>query len=110
METTGIRRIRYFTDAQIVIDWLNNHENRLSVYVRNRVETILSRSNRYQWAHVVSGQNPADLISRGCSITKLRDNEIWWTGPKFLKDLFKDHFSEYVPPTKILVLAKTESS
>ena len=27
----------------------------------------------------------ADIGSRGMSVTELKDNELWWTGPKWLK-------------------------
>ena len=39
----------------------------------------------YDWHHVPSAMNPADLASRGCTAKVLASNEIWLNGPKFLK-------------------------
>ncbi|XP_037959088.1 uncharacterized protein LOC119688482 [Teleopsis dalmanni] len=35
------------------------------------------------WSHVPSKQNPADIVSRGCRASELKDS-IWFCGPKFL--------------------------
>ena len=32
-----------------------------------------------------SGQNPADVASRGCKASKLKAEQNWWEGPAFLK-------------------------
>jgi len=34
--------------------------------------------------HVASDDNPADLASRGCSATQLKQKELWLNGPPFL--------------------------
>ena len=54
-------------------------------YVSHRVFEIHSLSNREQWQHCPGCLNPADIPSRGMKNSKLADNEIWWTGPSFLK-------------------------
>ncbi|KRZ01024.1 hypothetical protein T4C_1269, partial [Trichinella pseudospiralis] len=36
------------------------------------------------WKYCPSENNPADLISRGTSVTKLKDSRLWWEGPPSL--------------------------
>ncbi|XP_062541559.1 uncharacterized protein LOC134209578 [Armigeres subalbatus] len=38
-----------------------------------------------KWRHVPGNTNPADLISRGILPNNIRDNELWWHGPTWLK-------------------------
>ncbi|GBL80015.1 hypothetical protein AVEN_29034-1 [Araneus ventricosus] len=38
-----------------------------------------------EWFHVSSGNNPADVLSRGLAPEKLCNNELWWTGSNFLQ-------------------------
>ncbi|XP_025996398.1 uncharacterized protein LOC113005278 [Solenopsis invicta] len=37
-----------------------------------------------KWYHVLSSQNPADLLSRGTTAEGLIDNELWWHDPPWL--------------------------
>ena len=37
------------------------------------------------WRHVPSEHNPADLVSRGCNASHLKDDTEWWEGPSFLR-------------------------
>ena len=50
----------------------------------NRVGKIQSCTNPEQWRHVKSNENPADLLSRGCGVSFLGSNRLWWQGPKFI--------------------------
>lgn len=38
----------------------------------------------YQWGHVISQENPADVISRGVQPSQLKTLDIWWLGPSWL--------------------------
>ena len=38
------------------------------------------------WHHVRSKDNSAVLVWRGCTISDLNGNTIWWHGPKWLKE------------------------
>ena len=42
-----------------------------------------------QWHHVRSKENPADIVSRGCSAKELMNHKLWWHGPAFLTDSIK---------------------
>jgi len=49
------------------------------------VDEIHNYSSADQWNHVKSQDNPADIISRGCSPDELKNNILWWEGPAWLK-------------------------
>ena len=51
----------------------------------NRVKKIREHE-RLEWHHVPTGQNPADLGSRGGNVVS---NELWKTGPEWLSDRSK---------------------
>lgn len=82
---SNISRRSYFTDSQIVLCWVKAHPNRWVTFVSNRVATIQELSNQESWFHVRSADNPADIISRGCMPSKLKNCSIWWNGPPWLR-------------------------
>ena len=49
------------------------------------VKEILRKSNPCQWHYVNTKENPADLLSRGTSLKKLKESSIWFHGPEWLK-------------------------
>lgn len=53
-------------------------------FVANRVGEIQSASNPKQWYYVPTESNPADLISKGVSVSQLQNDSVWWSGPLFL--------------------------
>jgi hypothetical protein len=53
-------------------------------FVANRVSEIQEVTEPQQWHYVPTGENPADIASRGCSVADLIKNELWWQGPPFL--------------------------
>ncbi|KAF8787762.1 hypothetical protein HNY73_009327 [Argiope bruennichi] len=59
--------------------------SQLKTFVANRVATLQDLSCQEQWRHVSSGDNPADLISRGVNPSKMLESNLWWEGPAFLK-------------------------
>lgn len=56
------------------------------MFVTNRVSEILQLTSSAQWHDVPGAVNPADIVSRGCSLSTLNQSN-WWSGPKFLKKL-----------------------
>lgn len=71
-------------DSKIVLAWLATHPSKWATFVANRVSEIQDSVSSSHWMHVPSKQNPADIASRGCGITELRESEMWWHGPSFL--------------------------
>lgn len=80
----SINKICYWTDSKIVLAWIAVEAANWNVFVSHRVAEIQQATDINNWRHVSSEENPADLISRGCSPNKLINSELWWHGPHWL--------------------------
>ena len=76
----------FWTDSNIVLGYIQNDAKRFHVYVANRVAEIKQTTKSEQWNHVASEDNPADMVSRGCSVEEIKKNKIWLQGPNFLNE------------------------
>lgn len=72
--------IYLWTDSMITLHWIGR-EAGWKTFVHNRVQKIRDLSEHWQWGHVRSACNPADLLSRGVEPGTLVDQELWWSGP-----------------------------
>ena len=72
----------FWTDSRIVLSYIRNESKRFKVFVANRVSKIRQLSEPDQWHHIPGEDNPADVLSRGCSVDNLPD--IWFRGAHFL--------------------------
>lgn len=50
----------------------------------NRIGEIRELTSKYEWRHVPTKDNPADLASRGVQPQHLIGNKLWWHGAPFL--------------------------
>lgn len=91
--------VRAWTDSTVVLAWLNSHPSKWKTFVANRVSDILTTLDSNQWYHVSSKDNPADCASRGLQPSMLAENELWFSGPKFLRE----HTVLYKKPTDLKV-------
>ncbi|EGT43832.1 hypothetical protein CAEBREN_31410 [Caenorhabditis brenneri] len=74
-----------WSDSLCCIDQI--HTNKAgNVLARNRLRKILQMASNTTFSHIPGKLNPADVLSRGCSINELRDDKLWWNGPPFLLD------------------------
>ena len=71
----------FWTDSRIVLSYIRNESKRFKVFVANRVSKIRQLSEPDQWHHIPGEDNPADVLSRGCSVDNLPD--IWFRGAHF---------------------------
>ncbi|KAE9524046.1 hypothetical protein AGLY_015527 [Aphis glycines] len=80
----NIERVRAWTDSTIVLAWLTTEQKKLKIFVTNRVAKIRSLIPMCEWAHVTSGDNPADPASRGTLPKELISQSLHIHGPYFL--------------------------
>ncbi|GFW56458.1 integrase catalytic domain-containing protein [Trichonephila clavipes] len=81
----NIRDIVLHTDSTIALAWLNTPANRLKTFMANRVAKVQELTEGFQWNHVPSVHNPADLVSRGLRPCDLPHLRLWWHGSQFLE-------------------------
>ena len=79
-----INDIFYWTDSMTVLRYINNSRTRFHTFVANRLVIIHEATKVSQWHYIDTKINPADLASRGTSVSKFRDNQQWFHGPDFL--------------------------
>lgn len=75
-----------WTDSTAVLGWLQGDANRWKIFVANRVLQIIQEIPADYWGYVKSTDNPADCASRGLTSSKLREHNLWWNGPIWLRN------------------------
>ena len=79
-----ILTIKDALSSQVSIQNVNQGE--WKQFVRHRVNEILQLSNKNDWGHCSSGDNPADIGSRGALAKELSKSELWWHGPSWFTE------------------------
>jgi hypothetical protein len=82
----NIHQCTFWSDSMNVLYWIHSQSRKYKTFVANRVGFIHSHTSPSQWRYVPTKENPADLASRGTSITELAGNPQWWHGPDFLEN------------------------
>ncbi|XP_054628394.1 uncharacterized protein LOC129179316 [Dunckerocampus dactyliophorus] len=78
------KQIRMWSDSMIAIQWIRSSASKWKQFVANRVMEIQSLTNPEIWSHCSGKLNPADLTTRGQTVSRLKEEDIWWLGPPFL--------------------------
>lgn len=73
-----------WTDSQAVLSWVTTDPSNQPVFVANRVNEI-QKSKNTEIGFVRTDQNPADLASRGTSLSQLKESVLWRQGPWWLR-------------------------
>lgn len=100
----SLNSVRFWSDSLTVLHYIRNTTSRFQRFVANRVDFVLQFSSPEDWSFVPGKLNPADLASRGCSISKLISSKEWFPGPPFLREpvipSFEEPVREVVPETR----------
>ena len=71
-------------DSSIALHWIKNNQNEHKQFIENRRQEIRKLVEPASFNYCPTGENPADLTSRGPPLSKLKQNSLWLHGPKFL--------------------------
>ena len=72
------------TDSYTALCWIKN-DKPWRPYVQHRVDEIRKLMLKNTWRLCPGTMNPADIASRSCTGQELIEQELWWSGPTFLK-------------------------
>ena len=64
--------------------WVRGHGQSFRPFLVNGIGENQMVTEPSQWQHVAATENPADLCTRGATPDELRNNSLWWQGPKWL--------------------------
>lgn len=81
----NVLSVHYWTDSMVVLGYIGNDAKRFHTFVANRVQFIRNETEAAQWRHVPTTDNPADLTSRGASVSGI-NRQLWFKGPRFLHE------------------------
>ena len=96
-----------WTDSQIVLYWLQS-EKRLNQFVSHRVTEILQLTTTASWRYCPTGDNPADLLTRGITSAQLQSSSLWCFGPQWLTT--RDHWPAWQPSATLHLQAAVVST
>ena len=76
-----IQTVTFYSDSTDVLWWVRGHGRSFRPFIANRIGEIQMATDPSQWQHVATGENPADLCTRGAMPEELSGSSFWWNGP-----------------------------
>ena len=83
--TLKVDSIHCWLDSQIALWWIWGVSREFKQFIQNKVIEIRRLTKPAQWNYCPTESNPADICSRGSMPSKLITNQLWWSGPEFLR-------------------------
>ena len=85
---TVIKQKHFWSDSEVALAWLKGEEGKTkwTPWVERRVKKVKKRSDVENWDYVHTSINPADIGTREASAMKIKENELWWYGPRLPHD------------------------
>jgi len=87
-----------WTDSTCVLCWLRT-DKPLSLFVENCVKEIQKQNDSF--FYVPSSENPADLPTRGLTVSEIENSRLWWQSPNWLASS-QDFWPKWQPPQPVL--------
>lgn len=78
-----------WSDSRVVLHWIKGAPSKWQPFVRNRTHLIRESISPENWEYVKSADNPADLVSRGCTFEEMTGTSMWQNGPDWLPTWIK---------------------
>ena len=78
-----IRKTTFYSDSSNVLFWISG-TNKWNSYISKRIEEIHKLSSKQEWLHCPGYENPADLATRGISMSSLLKSKEWFQGPEWM--------------------------
>ena len=73
-----------WVDSHNALRWITYSGEKRAAFIERRVTNLKSELPLAIWKYCPSRDNPADIISRGCSSKFLISCVVWWFGPSWL--------------------------
>ena len=80
-----VSEIECYTDSTVALHWIKGTCKEWKQFVQNRVSEIRQKTPPEVWNHCPGVTNPADLPSRGMTMSELQVSHLWHFGPEWLK-------------------------
>ena len=74
----------FYSDSVNVLHWIRAPSRRLGGLQGRIAGRIREKTDPAKWLKVHTSENPADVLSRGCSASELKAHPLWWSGPEYL--------------------------
>lgn len=72
-------------DSKTVLYWIKSDSDETKPrFIANRLQEI-KRYIECTFGYVKSAENSADIMTRGMKVQELKESQLWWTGPEWLK-------------------------
>ena len=85
-ETIQIEKRFCWIDLMAALFWIKSTEREWKQFIQNRIDKVRKLILPEAWNFCPGRLNPADLPTRGVKTRDLKNSEIWWHGPKFLRE------------------------
>jgi hypothetical protein len=103
--TLPCQETHYWSDSQIVLHWIRATKP-LNRFVHNRIQEIREITGNDTWRYCPTSDNPADLQTRGLSVSTFQDSKSWQHGPHWILD--KSKWPSWEPQILITLTTTTE--
>ena len=108
-----VQGCHFWTDSVVALSWIRSTSVQKSHFFQRRINEGRSFSDVAKWHFFPSEHNPADIPSRGMSISELKTSILWWHGPEFLakqeNEWPSDKAKEQLKVTASTVITKEEA-